>query len=110
VSGSNKPSQGSVAPIGTRPSISGGVGPTNPALNKRSTTPLASPLGQGYPVSGGSGEGGVPGSAAPANSSSSSAAAAAEGGGANVGLSGWGARPNGWGSKPGLGVQASVWG
>jgi hypothetical protein len=48
----------------------------------------------------------VQGSAAPASSSST----ATTEGGANVGLSGWGARPNGWGSKPGLGVQASVWG
>ncbi|KAK4119336.1 hypothetical protein N657DRAFT_261360 [Parathielavia appendiculata] len=97
----SKPTQGSVAPIGTRPSISGT--PTNPALNKRSTTPLASPLGHGYTASGG-GETGALSSAPPANPSS----AAAEG--PNVGLSGWGARPNGWGSKAGLGVQASVWG
>ncbi|KAK4103353.1 hypothetical protein N658DRAFT_309960 [Parathielavia hyrcaniae] len=97
----SKPSQGSVAPIGTRPSISGT--PTNPALNRRSTTPLASPLGHGYAASG-SGETGALGSAPPANPSS----AAPEG--PNAGFSGWGARPNGWGSKPGLGVQASVWG
>jgi hypothetical protein len=97
----SKPSQGSVAPIGTRPSVSGA--PTNPALNKRSTTPLPSPLSQGYNASGNP-EGGASTSAAPPNQS----AAAAEG--SNVGLSGWGARPNGWGSKSGLGVQASVWG
>lgn len=93
--------QGSVAPIGTRPSVSGPS--SNPALNKRSTTPLPSPLSQGYTASGND-EGGAPSSAAPANASS----AAPEG--ANVGLSGWGARPGGWGSKSGLGVQASVWG
>ncbi|KAK4039361.1 hypothetical protein C8A01DRAFT_16635 [Parachaetomium inaequale] len=98
----SKPSQGSVAPIGTRPSVSGA--PTNPALSKRSTTPLPSPLSQGYSASG-NGEGGASSSAAPPKPS---AAAAAEG--SNIGLSGWGARPNGWGSKPGLGVQASVWG
>lgn len=98
----SKPSQGSVAPIGTRPSVSGA--PSNPALNKRSTTPLASPLSQGYNASGNE-EGAPSASTAPPNTS----APATEG--ANVGLSGWGARPNGWGSKPGLGgVQASVWG
>ncbi|GAB1311553.1 hypothetical protein MFIFM68171_01763 [Madurella fahalii] len=96
----SKPGQGSVAPIGTRPSVTSA--PTNPALSKRSTTPLPSPLSQGYTASGDDKV--TPGSAAPANPSS----AAAEG--PNVGLSGWGSRPNGWGSKPGLGVQASVWG
>jgi hypothetical protein len=95
----SKPGQGSVAPIGTRPSVSSA--PANPALNKRSTTPLPSPLSQGYTASGND-EGKNAG--APSNPAS----AAAEG--PNVGLSGWGARPNGWGSKSGLGVQASVWG
>ncbi|KAH6630561.1 hypothetical protein B0J18DRAFT_105138 [Chaetomium sp. MPI-SDFR-AT-0129] len=98
----SKPSQGSVAPIGTRPSVSGPS--PNASINKQSTTPLPSPLGQGYKAPG-SDEGGAPTSIAPSNSST----AAPEG--ANVGLTGWGARPNGWGSKPGLGgVQASVWG
>lgn len=50
--GGGKPSGGppgpnTVAPIGTRPSMTSGTPPANPALNKRSTTPLASPLGQG---------------------------------------------------------------
>ncbi|KAK4117794.1 hypothetical protein N656DRAFT_786431 [Canariomyces notabilis] len=98
----SKPGQGSVAPIGTRPSVSNA--PTNPALNKRSTTPLPSPLSQGYTASGND-ETSASGSTAPANASSSAASE-----GPNIGLSGWGSRPNGWGSKPGLGVQASVWG
>lgn len=100
----SKPSQGSVAPIGTRPSVSGP--PANPALSKRSTTPLPSPLSQGYTASGNDENGGAPSSAAAAPANPSSAGAE----GPSVGLSGWGARPNGWGSKPGLGVQASVWG
>ncbi|KAM7201948.1 hypothetical protein V8F20_004656 [Naviculisporaceae sp. PSN 640] len=97
-----KPGQGSVAPIGTRPSVSSA--PSNPALNKRSTTPLPSPLSQGYTASNNDNgsnttatTGSNPPSAAPVEGSS-------------AGLSGWGARPNGWGNKPGLGVQASVWG
>lgn len=108
--------QGSVAPIGTRPSAAAAA--TGPA-SKRSSPPLSSPLGQGY-TSGSSNskseEGGASAAAAPPPSSSSAsaaavaaAAAAAEGTG-GVGLTGWGARPGGWGSKPGLGVQASVWG
>ena len=106
----SKPALGSVAPIGTRPSVSGGPPPNNPALTKRATTPLPSPLGQGYLASASSGDengapGGAPTSTTPANPSSAGAE-----GPSSVGLSGWGARPNGWGSKPGLGVQASVWG
>lgn len=98
----SKPSQGSVAPIGTRPSASGA--PMNPALTKRSTTPLPSPLSQGYNASGNDDDG-VSSSAGPTNPP----AGASEG--SNASLSGWGARPNGWGSKSGLGgVQASVWG
>lgn len=104
----SKPSQGSVAPIGTRPSVSGP--PANPALSKRSTTPLPSPLSQGYTASGHDESGGAPSGtgAAAAGPANPSSAGASEG--PSVGLSGWGARPNGWGSKPGLGVQASVWG
>ncbi|KAK3940607.1 hypothetical protein QBC46DRAFT_123753 [Diplogelasinospora grovesii] len=97
----SKPAQGAVAPIGTRPSVS--AAPSHPALSKRSTTPLPSPLSQGYTASGND-ENSTVSSGAP----SSSTPAAAEG--SNVGFSGWGGRPNGWGSKSGLGVQASVWG
>lgn len=99
-----KSGQGSVAPIGTRPSATNT--PSNPALNKRSTTPLPSPLSQGYSAAGND-ESVPPKSAAPANSNS----ATTTGETSNVGLSGWPARPGGWGNKPGLGgVQASVWG
>lgn len=100
----SKPSQGSaVAPIGTRPSATSNA-PANPTLNKRSTTPLPSPLSQGYNAATGSGDdsNGLT-SGAPSNPPS---AAEAPG----VGLSGWGGRSGGWGSKSGLGVQASVWG
>ncbi|KAK0737393.1 hypothetical protein B0T21DRAFT_347764 [Apiosordaria backusii] len=84
--------QGSVAPIGTRPLVSGA--PSNPALNKRSTTPLPSPLSQGYTAGANDGEGAA---LAPASATAETA---------NVGMSGWGGRA-GWGnSKP----QASVWG
>ncbi|KAL2134594.1 hypothetical protein VTI74DRAFT_11417 [Chaetomium olivicolor] len=109
--GSNKPTQGSVAPIGTRPSAVANTSSINPALNKRSTTPLPSPLSQGYTAAGavaGAEENSAPNSAASAPNQSSGAAGSE--GGPSVGLTGWGARPNGWGSKPGLGVQASVWG
>jgi len=95
-----KPGQGSVAPIGTRPSISGAS--INPAVNKQSTTPLPSPLNQGYNAPGKD-------DGSNANATTSSNPPSAEGG-SNVGLSGWGARPGGWGNKPTLGVQASVWG
>lgn len=120
-----------VAPIGTRPSVSGPSGAANPALNKgRSTTPLPSPLSQGYSaasagvdenVAPGGGAATAAGNVAGGNAVSAGAEVGqnAVGGGAGApgsgapgtGLSGWGARPNGgWGSKPGLGVQASVWG
>ncbi|KAK3330675.1 hypothetical protein B0H66DRAFT_71787 [Apodospora peruviana] len=104
--GNNKPpGQGSVAPIGTRPSAVSNA-PTNPALNKRSTTPLPSPLSQGYTAASGNDDSAGASSGAPSNPTSATPVE-----GPNVGLSGWGARPNGgWGNKPGLGVQASVWG
>lgn len=103
-----KPQGGNaVAPIGTRPSgtVPGASNQAaqNPALNKRSTTPLPSPLSQGYSAPG-SGDNNTPTSTgAPSNPTS----AAGEG---PVGLSGWGGRPGVWGNKSGLGVQASVWG
>jgi hypothetical protein len=102
---------GSVGPIGSRPVGGQPAVPTpNPALNnaKRSTTPLPSPLGFGF----------TPGEAAAAGERSISAAsnpavtAAANGPGpkdGGVGL-GWSNGSGVWGSKSGLGVQASVWG
>ncbi|KAJ5148646.1 hypothetical protein N7448_000224 [Penicillium atrosanguineum] len=112
---SSKPNTGpigsSVGPIGSRP-IGGqpAVPSPNPALNnaKRSTTPLPSPLGFGF----------TPGEAAAAGERSTSAAsnpaatASANGPGpkdGGVGL-GWSNGSGVWGSKSGLGVQASVWG
>ncbi|KAK3497679.1 uncharacterized protein B0T23DRAFT_402777 [Neurospora hispaniola] len=92
----SKPGQNTVAPIGTRPSTSNTA--TNPALNKGSTTSLASPLSQSYNGTANN-EAGNNGSAAPASATTE---------GPNVGLSGWGTRSNGWG-KVGN-VQASVWG
>ncbi|KAK4186408.1 hypothetical protein QBC35DRAFT_387318 [Podospora australis] len=97
-----KQGQGSVAPIGTRPSTTGV--PTNSALNKRSTTPLPSPLSQGYNVSAAE-DGSATTNAVPGNPTSATTETP------NVGMSGWGARSGGWGAKSGLGsVQASVWG
>lgn len=92
----SKSGQGSVAPIGTRPSASGT--PTNPALNKRSTTPLPSPLSQGYTA---------PGNDDKNNSNGPTPLSAIES--SSSGLSGWGGgRSTGWGSKSGLNAQASV--
>jgi len=95
-----------VAPIGTRPSAAPGSAAQavpNPALNKRTTTPLPSPLSHGLNAPGG-GEEKTPSTA---GGSSNPTSAGAEG---PVGLSGWGGRSAVWGNKSGLGVQASVWG
>lgn len=107
---SGKAGQGTaVAPIGTRPSVTSA--PSNPALNKRSTTPLPSPLSQGYSAAPGGGDDST-GAAAVGGSSRapSNPSSATTEGPAGVGLSGWGGRSGTWGSKSGLGVQASVWG
>lgn len=88
---------GAVAPIGTRPSISG---PSNPAFNKRSTTPLPSPLSQGFNASASENAVGIT-SGIPSNPSSAGP----------DGYNGWGSRSGVWGKQSsGLGVQASVWG
>jgi hypothetical protein len=89
-----------VAPIGTRPSISGPSQAANPALNKRSTTPLPSPLSYGYAA----GEDGKPANGDRSASTSSNQTGSAQ----DVGL-GWGNKSGVWG-KGSLGVQASVWG
>lgn len=111
---SNAGSIGSVGPIGSRPVAGQTSAPTsNPALNKRSTTPLPSPLGFGF----------TPGEAAAANAAERSTSASSnpavtaaanvpgtkEPSTGGVGL-GWSNGSNVWGSKTGLGVQASVWG
>ncbi|KAJ5992260.1 hypothetical protein N7451_007984 [Penicillium sp. IBT 35674x] len=108
--GSAKPSAG---PIGSRPVGPQNTAPTsNPALNKRSTTPLSSSLGYGF----------TPGEAAananeratsaapnPAVTAAASAPGPKDSAGGGVGL-GWSNGSGVWGSKSGLGVQASVWG
>lgn len=105
---SSKPTTGpigSVGPIGSRPIPTSAM--PNPALNKRSTTPLPSPLGFGFTA----GEA-VPGRTVTAHHPPASAATGAPGikdPAAPVGL-GWGNGNGVWGSKNGLGVQASVWG
>ncbi|CAJ2504391.1 Uu.00g117850.m01.CDS01 [Anthostomella pinea] len=89
-----------VAPIGTRPL--GNSQAPNPALNKRSTTPLRSPLSHGFSASGNGDDmgQGVATSGVPSNPPSASA----------EGYNGWGSRSGVWGNKSNLGVQASVWG
>ncbi|CZS98217.1 uncharacterized protein RCO7_08917 [Rhynchosporium graminicola] len=88
-----------VAPIGTRPS---GQAP-NPALNKRSTTPLPSPLSYGFAASSEDNQG--------EKNDGRNASAASNSNAQNqqdAGL-GWGSKSAVWG-KNSLGVQASVWG
>ena len=94
------PTSSGVAPIGTRPS--GGQAP-NPALNKRSTTPLPSPLSYGFAASTNDEttdpkDGRTPSAASNPNSQAQQ----------DVSL-GWGSKSGVWG-KNSLGVQASVWG
>lgn len=94
------PTSSGVAPIGTRPS---GQAP-NPALNKRSTTPLPSPLSYGFAASNNEeAQGEKDGRTASAASNPN-----AQGQQQDVGL-GWGSKSAVWG-KNSLGVQASVWG
>ncbi|CAL3970804.1 hypothetical protein PZA11_007231 [Diplocarpon coronariae] len=92
------PTSSGVAPIGTRPS---GQAP-NSALNKRSTTPLPSPLSYGFAASSeetqGENEGRNASTASNPNPQSQQ----------DAGL-GWGSKSGVWG-KNSLGVQASVWG
>jgi hypothetical protein len=90
-----------VAPIGTRPS---GAQAQNPSLNKRSTTPLPSPLSYGFAANEDSSEQkdkrATSAASNPNNNSQSQQ---------DVAL-GWGSKSGVWGSKNSLGVQASVWG
>ena len=94
------PTSSGVAPIGTRPS---GAQAANPALNKRSTTPLPSPLSYGFAAS--SNEDGQAEKDGRATSAASNPTSQAQ---QDVGL-GWGSKSGVWG-KNSLGVQASVWG
>ncbi|KAJ5463090.1 hypothetical protein N7475_008034 [Penicillium sp. IBT 31633x] len=112
---SSKPSAGpigSVGPIGSRPaSGQAATPPANPALNKRSITPLPSPLGLGFTPAdstAGSTERTSSAGATPPVTSASGGPGAKESAG-GVGL-GWSNGSGVWSSKSGLGVQASVWG
>ena len=88
-----------VAPIGTRPAQSQA---SNPALNKRSTTPLPSPLSYGFAPNE---------TAASTNERSASAASNPQAGAKESSINNinWGSSSGVWGKTP-LGVQASVWG
>ncbi|KAL9631272.1 MAG: hypothetical protein Q9204_004307 [Flavoplaca sp. TL-2023a] len=95
------PTSGGVAPIGTRPAQNQAV---NPALSKRSTTPLPSPLSYGF----------APNENLSANNKDnerSTSAASNPSSGAKEGGLAWGNSSGVWGNnKNPLGVQASVWG
>lgn len=105
----SKPSTGpigSVGPIGSRP-ISTSAMP-NPALTKRSTTPLPSPLGFGFTAGEAVPDRTVTSAAHPPASAATGTSGIKDPAGP-VGLN-WGNGSGVWGSKNGLGVQASVWG
>ncbi|KAI9804445.1 MAG: hypothetical protein M1825_001344 [Sarcosagium campestre] len=90
-----------VAPIGTRPGQANQAQASNPALNKRSTTPLPSPLSYGF----------APNEESSSNERSTSAASNPSAGAQDHGVGlGWGSKGGVWGNKNSLGVQASVWG
>ncbi|KAL8671633.1 MAG: hypothetical protein Q9168_003860 [Polycauliona sp. 1 TL-2023] len=96
------PTSGGVAPIGTRPAQNQAV---NPALNKRSTTPLPSPLSYGF----------APNENLSANNNKdnerSTSASSNPSSGAKEGGLAWGNSSGVWGNnKNPSGVQASVWG
>ena len=89
------------APIGTRPAQAQAV---NPNLNKRSTTPLPSPLSYGFaPTEHITTSSGI-------NERSTSAASNPAASGKETGMNmNWGSSSGVWGKNP-LGVPASVWG
>lgn len=114
----SKPSTGPigfVGPIGSRPvaSQASASSASNPALSnaKRSTTPLPSPLGFGFTPGETANVGERTTSAAsnPAVTASANGPGPKEPSAGGVGL-GWSNGGGVWGSKGGLGVQASVWG
>lgn len=94
------PTSAAVAPIGTRPAANQAA---NPALNKRATTPLPSPLSYGF----------APNEAPQPSSTNERSTSAASNPAAGVKESGmgmaWGGSSGVWG-KNSLGAQASVWG
>ena len=95
------PTGGGVAPIGTRPVQNQAV---NPALNKRSTTPIPSPLGFSFASNESQSAGGNGSNERSTSAASNPPAGAKEGGLA------WGNSSGVWGTKNALGTQASVWG
>ncbi|MCJ1257835.1 hypothetical protein MMC24_005661 [Lignoscripta atroalba] len=98
---STAPIGSGVAPIGTRPAQSQAV---NPSLNKRSTTPLPSPLSYGFAPKENAA------ASSNANERSTSAASNPSAGAKDSSMSmNWGSSSGVWGKNP-LGVQASVWG
>ncbi|KAJ9295501.1 hypothetical protein DTO271G3_5957 [Paecilomyces variotii] len=105
---------GSVGPIGSRPQQTVAGQAANPALNKRSTTPLPSPLGYGFApneaatTTAAGNERSMSSASNPSTSvAPSSGSKDASSGGVSLG---WGNSSGVWGSKNSLGVQASVWG
>ncbi|KAL4900188.1 hypothetical protein BDW74DRAFT_102835 [Aspergillus multicolor] len=103
-------SKSSVGPIGTRPAQQAGPAQvSNPALNKRSTTPLPSPLGFGFTTGESINDRSMSMSAASNPAPSAAGPSGVKDPSGGVGL-GWSNSSGVWGSKAGLGVQASVWG
>ncbi|KAK8184409.1 hypothetical protein BC567DRAFT_49953 [Phyllosticta citribraziliensis] len=105
------PGSAGVAPIGTRPVQPSGQA-ANPALSKRSTTPLPSPLSYGFTASDQhQAAAAAAAAAADASAASNPSSAAEKNTAATVSGLGWGSNSSVWGSSKGsLGVQASVWG
>ena len=95
---------GSVGPIGSRPISTSSM--PNPALTKRSTTPLPSPLGYGFSAGDAGAEHAVSSAVNPPTTAATGAPGIKDPAGP-VGL-GWANGSGVWGSKNSL--QASVWG
>ncbi|EER27370.1 hypothetical protein D8B26_006574 [Coccidioides posadasii str. Silveira] len=115
----NKSATSAVGPIGSRPVPVTSQAP-NPALNKRSTTPLPSPLSYGFSPSEVVGSTGpnttsngnekvAPNAAPSTHTGTAGASSTGKKEPGNVGLP-WGNGSGVWRSKGSLGVQASVWG
>ncbi|EGX49336.1 hypothetical protein AOL_s00078g369 [Orbilia oligospora ATCC 24927] len=102
-----------VAPIGTRPISSSQIPPPNGGLQKRSTTPIPSPLGysnypgeESYHSPGNSNV--APGSNKPSGNERSASAASNHTTSSQDPSIAWGSKV--WGGSKGLGTVASVWG
>lgn len=102
-----------VAPIGTRPISSSQIPPPNGGLQKRSTTPIPSPLGysnypgdESYNSPGNSNA--APGGNKPSGNERSASAASNHTTSSQDPSIAWGSKV--WGGSKGLGTVASVWG